>query len=256
MSTTSLPRAAVDYPSSDGKPMADNDWQRAAILYALGALQVRYAPRADVYVSGDLLIYYEEGNPRASVAPDVFVVFGAEARKRAVYKLWEEPKAPDFVLEVASPSTWKDDEGPKGELYARLGVREYWQYDPTGDLLPVRLRGRRRAAGGYAPQPVVESRDGTLMLRSETLGLDLLANTSGDLHFHDPETGRRLLGHGEAAAAHHEEAAARGAAESRAERESVARGAAESRAERESVARRAAEARVAALEALLGGKRG
>ena len=249
MSTTPLPRATIDYPSSDGKPMADNDWQRAAMLYAIGALQVRYAHRPDVYVSGDLLIYYEEGNPRASVAPDVFVVFGAEARKRMVYKLWEEPKAPDFVLEVASPSTWKDDEGPKGELYARLGVREYWQYDPTGDLLPVRLRGRRLAAGGYAPQPVVESLNGTLMLRSETLGLDLLASRDGDLHFRDPATGRLLLGHGE-------EVAARRAAERQAEQEAAARQAAASRAEREATARRAAEARVAALEALLGGKRG
>ena len=234
MSPTLPIRAAVDYPSSDGKPMADNDWQRAAIVYALGALQEHYAHRPDVYVSGDLLIYYEEGNPRAAVAPDVFVVFGAEAHKRAVYKLWEEPKAPDFVLEVASPNTWRDDEGPKGELYARLGVREYWQYDPTGDLLAVRLRGRRLGAGGYRPQAVERVRDGTLVLRSETLGLELLAGADGDLHFRDPATGRRLLSYGEMATAHREAVAAY--------REEVA-------------ARRAAEARVAELEALLGGKR-
>ena len=88
--------------------------------------------------------YYEEGNPRASVAPDVFVVFGAEARKRAVYKLWEEPKAPDFVLEVASPSTWKDDEGPKGEFYARLGARVE---------LAVRPHGRPPAGAAARPAP-------------------------------------------------------------------------------------------------------
>ena len=79
MSTIFLPPAGVDYPSSDGKPMAENDWQRAAILYALGALRARYAHRPDMYVSGYLLIHYEEGNPRARVAPDVFVTFGAEA---------------------------------------------------------------------------------------------------------------------------------------------------------------------------------
>ena len=88
--------AAIDYPSSDGRPMADNDWQLAAMLYAIGALQARYARRRDVYVSDDLLVYYEEGNPRASVAPDVFVVFGAEARKRIVYKLWESPWSEDL----------------------------------------------------------------------------------------------------------------------------------------------------------------
>ena len=208
--------AAIDYPSSDGRPMADNDWQRAAMLYAIGTLQARYAHRRDVYVSGDLLMYYEEGNPRASVAPDVFVVFGAEARKRMVYKLWEEPKAPDFVLEVASPRTWADDEGPKAALYERLGVREYFQHDPMGGLLAQRLRGRRLGARGYEPQPVMESLDGTLMLRSDTLGLDLIVGRDGELRFRDPATGQLLLGHQEEAAARREAEAARRATEARA----------------------------------------
>ena len=187
-------------------------------------------------MSGDTLVCYEEGDIGKSVAPDVFVVLGAPAHKRMVYKLWEEPKAPDFVLEVASPGTWRDDEGRKGELYARLGVREYWQYDPMGGLLAVRLRGRRLVDGGvYEAQPVVEGLDGTLMLRNGTLGLDLLAGRGGELHFRDPSTGRLLLGHAEA--------------EARAEHEAVARRGAESRAE-------AAEARAAALEALLGDRRG
>ena len=87
MSTTPLLRATIDYPSSDGKPMAENGWQRAAMLYALGALCTHFAERPKVYVSGDLLIYHEEGNPRARVAPDVFVVFGAEARVAALEAL-------------------------------------------------------------------------------------------------------------------------------------------------------------------------
>ena len=47
-------------------------------------------------MSGDLLIYYEEGDPRVSIAPDVFVVFGVEDRQRPNYKLWEEGRAPAF----------------------------------------------------------------------------------------------------------------------------------------------------------------
>ena len=250
MSTTALPRPEIDYPSSDGKPMAENDWQLHAMLYAIGVLQAHFARRPDVYVSGDTLIYYEEGNIGKSVAPDVFVVLGAPAHKRMVYKLWEEPKAPDFVLEVASPGTWRDDEGRKGELYARLGVREYWQYDPMGGLLPVRLRGRRLVGGGvYEAQPVVEGPDGTLMLRSETLGLDLLAGRGGELHFRDPSTGRLLLGLEEAMTAQHEAMTAH--------REAVAAcRTAEARAKQETAARRAAEARIAELEALLRGKSG
>ena len=92
MSQSILPPAAVDYPSSDGKPLAENDAQLHAILYAVGALWLYYRERTDVYVSGDLLIYYEEGNPRVSVAPDAFVVFGVEDRMRMNYKVWKRAR--------------------------------------------------------------------------------------------------------------------------------------------------------------------
>ena len=224
---SALSPAAVEYPSSDGKPLAENDAQLAAILYAIGVLRIRFAGRRDVYVSGDLLIYYEEGNPRASVAPDVFVVFGVEDRMRMSYKVWEEGKGPDFVLEVASPGTWREDVGPKRDIYARLGVGEYWLYDPLGEHLSPVLQGYRLVGGGYERQPLLESLDGRLALHSERLGLDLWAK-GGKMRFRDPVTGLDLLGHRE---------------------EHV-------RAEREATARQAAEARVAELEALIGGKRG
>ena len=195
---SALSRAAVEYPSSDGKPLAENDAQLAAILYGVSALRVRYAGHGDVYVSGDLLIYYEEGNPRVSVAPDVFVVFGVQDRMRMNYKVWEEGKGPDFVLEVASPGTWREDVGPKRGVYAGLGVKEYWLYDPTGEHLTPALRGYRLADGVYERQSSVESVDGTLSLYSETLGLDLWAR-GGKMRFRDPETGLDLLGHGEEA---------------------------------------------------------
>ena len=236
-----LPPATVEYPSSDGRPLAENDAQLAAILYGISVLRTRYAGRGDVYVSGDLLIYYEEGNPRVSVAPDVFVVFGVEDRMRMSYKVWEEGKGPDFVLEVASPGTWREDVGPKREVYARLRVREYWLYDPLGEHLTPELQGYRLVDGKYERQPLVESLDGRLALRSETLGLDLWVK-GGEMRFRDPETGLNLLSHREEHATRRQEA--------------VARQAAEARAEREAVARQAAEARVAELEALIGGKHG
>ena len=226
MSRSMVPPIAVEYPSGDGKPMAENDAQLLAIHYAIGALRVYYESRADVYVSGDLLMYYEEGNPQASVAPDVFVVFGVEDRKRRHYLVWEEGKGPDFVLEVASKSTWREDLGPKREVYARLGVKEYWQYDPTGEHFAPVLQGLRLAGGAYVRQLAVTSPDGALTLTSETLGLELRAQ-GGEMRFRDPATGRTLLSLSETEAARREEAAAR----------------------------RAAEARVAELEALLGKRR-
>ena len=252
---SALSRAAVEYPSSDGKPLAENDAQLAAILYGIAVLRTHFAGRGDVYVSGDLLIYYEEGNPRVSVAPDVFVVFGVEDRMRMNYKVWEKGKGPDFVLEVASPSTWREDVGRKRDVYARLGVREYWLYDPLGEHLEPVLQGNRLVDGEYERQPLVESEDGTLTLYSETLGLELWAE-GGKMRFRDPETGRDLLGHREEHAARRQEAAARQTAEARSERETAARRAAEARSEREAAARRAAEARVAELEAYIAGKRG
>ena len=227
----------IHYPSSDGLPMAENDAQRNAILYGISALTRHFKDRRDVYVSGDLLIYYEKGNPRVSIAPDVFVVFGVEKRERPNYKLWEEGRAPVFVLEVASPSTWRDDVGWKRLVYAQLGVREYWQYDPAGEHLPARLQGERLTRSGYVRQPVATAPDGALTLRSETLGLDLRAVPGRELRFRDPATGRDLR-------SHDEEATARLVAETRAAAAATRAAAAEVRAAD-------AEARVAALEALL-----
>ena len=234
MSRPAPAAAPIHYPSSDGKPMAENDAQRDAIMYGIAALTRHFRDRRDVYVSGDLLIYYEEGNPRVSIAPDVFVVFGVEKRRRLNYKLWEEGRAPSFVLEVASPSTWREDVGPKRSVYARLGVREYWQYDPLGEHLPARLQGERLTRSGYERQPAATALDGTLTLRSETLGLELRAAPGREMRFRDPATGVDLRSHGEEAEGRLQEAEGR-------------RREAEGRL-KEAAARRAAETRVAAAE--------
>lgn len=98
MSPSSLGPDEVYYPDSDGQPLGDNDWQFTAILAAVATLRVHFAERPDVYVFGDMFIYYVEGDPERSVAPDVCVSFGVPKHKRMVCKLWEEGKAPDFVM--------------------------------------------------------------------------------------------------------------------------------------------------------------
>ena len=158
----------VVYPESDGKPMAETDKHRRLIMNFILMLEDHFKDSNDVYVSGDLLIYYEEGNIYKSVAPDVFVVFGVSKKDRRTYRTWEEGRTPDFVLEAASPSTYRKDITEKKELYASvLGVREYYIYDPYAEVQP-HFQGYRLVEGVYEPIEFVDER-----LPSIVLGLEL-----------------------------------------------------------------------------------
>ena len=180
----------IDYPDSDGLPMAENESQFWPILYVGSALDRYYQDREDVYVVGNLLLYYQQGDGSKSVSPDLMVVFGAPKHTRSSYRLWEEPKAPDFVLEIASESTYRADRGEKRDLYAGMGVSEYWQYDPVGSYLDPPLLGFRLVEGRYAPIPGAAQEGGMLTLRSEVLGLELHLRPGAPvreaLHFYDP----------------------------------------------------------------------
>lgn len=193
--TTSLKYSIFDitYPDSDGLPMAESDATRDYLIYSVEALDSYFQNHPDVYVSGNLFIYYEQGNPKAVVAPDVFVVFGVEKKKRPSYKVWEEQdKIPGFVLEITSKSTASEDRGTKKGLYAYLGVKEYFQYDPTADYLKPSLQGFRLVEGNYLPI-LGQTIGDRLSLFSEILGLDLCLEADGEMRFHSPTTGAKLL---------------------------------------------------------------
>ncbi len=144
----------IFYPETDGQPMAESDFQRGPLSYLVDALDYHYKTIDDVYVSGNLLIYYEKGNPRVVVSPDVFVVFEVAKKKRPIYRTWIEGKGPDLVIEITSKTTRVQDETKKPEIYRSLGVSEYFQYDPTGDYIELGLKGRRlNDQGMYEPIP-------------------------------------------------------------------------------------------------------
>ena len=190
----------VEYPLPDGSPMAESDPAREYLIYGVKSLQIYFQEREDVYVSGNLEIFYKQGVPSAKVAPDVFVVFGVENRDRTSYKIWEEGgKVPSFVLEVTSKSTQENDEEDKPQKYAKLGVQEYFQFDPTGDYLDPPLKGRRLVDGMYESIELTQLEEGTLSLHSRVLGLELRLS-EGQLRFYNPQTGERLLSHEEAEA--------------------------------------------------------
>ena len=100
---TQVEQVEIEYPSSDGEPMAESDITRDYMTYSVEAVKLYFQERSDVYVSANSFIYYEEGNNQAVVAPDVYVAFGVANRKRDNYKVWEEGGiTPDFVLEITS----------------------------------------------------------------------------------------------------------------------------------------------------------
>ena len=182
-----------EYPESDGKPMAETPIHMKAMNDAIMPLEEHYAERDDVYVGGNMMMYYVEDSPRISVSADVFVAFGPSREPlRRVWKTWEEGKLADFVLEVTSKSTRRDDEERKRDIYRRLCVTEYWQFDPTGDYLEPVLKGRRlNATGAYRPIRVTTAPDGTLYGESRVLGLHLCLDGSR-LRLFDPATGAFL----------------------------------------------------------------
>ena len=129
--------------------MAVSDLHRRILTRILQTLEHHFTQRPDVYVSGDILVYYTEGHPQKVVAPDVLVTFGIGQKPRLTYKVWEEGKVPDFVMELSSKSTYQNDLGEKMELYASLGIRDYVLYDAEGLYLPTPLMGFTLVNGGY-----------------------------------------------------------------------------------------------------------
>src|SRR5579862_4559533 len=131
----------ITYPVSDGKPMAETDKHRELMLYFIEALIHFLINRTQAYVSGNNFLFYEEGNPKARLSPDCYVVFGIEPRLRDSYKAWEEGgKLPAVVFEFTSRKTQKEDTNKKRDLYEQtLQVPEYFLFDPTGDYLEPRL---------------------------------------------------------------------------------------------------------------------
>ncbi|HLO87147.1 MAG TPA: Uma2 family endonuclease [Nostocaceae cyanobacterium] len=211
-----IPITPIEYPEEDGLPMAEGDLQRKSLVYATTVLDIYFQHRQDVYVAGNLLIYYEEGQPQLSVAPDVFVVFGVDKHNRGTYKIWEENnKTPNFVLEITSRTTRSKDQGAKKGIYAFLGVSEYFQYDPTGDYLNPQLQGLKLIDGNYFPVAHQTLNDGSISLFSEVLGLELRLD-AGKLRFYNPVTNQFLLTHEEEVAARQVAETARQEAEEKA----------------------------------------
>ena len=170
--------ASIFYPEEDGEPMAVSDLHRRILMRTLQVFDEHFKQDPDAYVSGDILMYYVEGNPRKSVSPDVLVAFGLGKKSRRNYLVWVEGKVPDFAMEFSSKNTYQNDLGHKMELYASLGIQDYFLCDIEGLYLPSPLMGFTLVDGVYVP--ISADVDGGL--HSPALNLD----------FHIGDVGRWL----------------------------------------------------------------
>ena len=225
----------IFYQYEDGEPLAENEEQADAIVYIGSALKARYMSHPNIYVLVDMFIYYTEGDNASRFAPDVAVIFGALVKPpRNSWMVWlENDLLPYIIIEIASPSTWKQDAEEKRDLYAHLGIREYWRHDPSGELdMPI-LVGERLVNGRYEPIEVGSDESGVLRGHSDELSLEfcIVQDREPKLRLYDPNAQEWLL-------SLDEEQAARRRAESRqrqaeAEARELRRLLAEARAERE-----------------------
>ena len=197
-----------DLPSIDDLPPPDLMEQEEVLRYTASALRRVLGRHPGTYVACYTLLYDtispdERGRVRPPrVEPDVLVAFGVGNHRRRSYALWREGKAPDFVMEVASVSTWKHDRDEKPALYEKLGVREYFLYDPVGGRLEPRLQGHVLRGGRYRALPLERLANGERGLRSEALGLwAYLEGSEQALRWHDPATGEDLEDYDEVHAA-------------------------------------------------------
>ena len=183
-----------EYPCSDGRVLMETDPHANSIVAMRDQLQWHFENHPDVYVAGSMAVYYREGDRSAVLAPDVFVVLGVAKRQRRSYRIWDEGGvAPAFVVEVASTSTSRLDATDKRETYERMGVGEYWRFDPLGESIAEGLEGWRLEAGLYRR---VRGESPTGWYRSEVLGLELRAE-EWLLRFRDPRRREDLLTHSE-----------------------------------------------------------
>ncbi len=222
---TNRPYAPTDtgdlYPETDGKHIAASDLHLEILIWLLQTLKAHFAEMPDVYVSGDILTYYTKGDPRAVVAPDVLVAFGIAQKRRHTYKVWEEGKVPDFVMEFSSKTTYQNDLTDKMALYAALGIPNYLLYDAEALYLPSPLMGFQLVKGVYVPVP--PGVDGGIY--SDVLGLDFHIRER-HLSVYDPVAKQWLQTPAEQHAARAENA------ETRAAQETIARQKAEEELER------------------------
>ena len=246
-----------EYPPRD-------DMQNWLYLYdssILTSLAIHFADEPNVTVASEVPVGPSLPVRDDARIPDLLLVRDGDRElmeEQRGHAIDSQGKAPDFALEVASPTTGRMDYTDKRADYERFGISEYWRFDPSGgEYHDAALAGDLLVDGVYQPIAIEMLSDDRLRGYSDALGL-YVCWEDGMLRFFDPGAESYLRSHDEDMARAEEERIARlaaqaraGTAEARAEEERTGRLAAQARAEEERAARLAAESRLAEFEAEL-----
>ena len=187
-------RTLPDIFYEEPEPVEDGMRQYFPIHRIAHLLLERYEDRPDVFISGGVFVFYDITDGNRRVGPDLLIAFDVNAagirENLPNFWIWETGKVPDFVLEVASPSTAENDLGRKRELYQRLGIQEYWRIDPTGgDLYGRALVGERLVGDQYEEYPLERRSDGSERSYSELLEAVFYWDGGQEFDLLDPATG-------------------------------------------------------------------
>ena len=179
----------------DPPQIPDMPAQLFDFVRAISVLADYYSAAPDTVVLGNCYLAPEPGRVEGSLYPDCLVAFAMPRPKAEIedangYVISELGKPPNFVLEIASPSTGRRDYTEKRDRYAALGIPEYWRFDTTGGRLhDAALAGDRLTpAGVYERLPIVQTPDGLYRGYSTALDLELRWD-AGKLRFWNPNTG-------------------------------------------------------------------
>jgi Uma2 family endonuclease len=177
----------IYYPDSDGEPMAETDFHGNLLMNLRMALDIFFANHEDVYVTGNIMFYYVEGNPKEVISPDVMVCFGIPKGDRTSYKTWEESDVvPSVVIELSSRGTWRKDRVEKKVLYEMLGVKEYYIFNPLEPKTAPAFTAYRLQDGAFSAVKIKNNR-----VKSEVLGLELVVEDR-TLRLFNPATNQFL----------------------------------------------------------------
>jgi len=177
----------IFYAETDESIMPEGITHFLLSVRLTATLLAHFADRRDAKIFGDLMFYYEKGNPGKFVSPDLMICFGMETMPSRVYKLWEEKIVPSVIVELASESTWDKDLTTKFALYERLGVKEYYIFDVEYKCLREPLMAYHRRDDEFVKVEIAQGR-----VFSSELGLELV-DTGETLRLFNPATGQFLM---------------------------------------------------------------